>query len=117
MKKDYSCQNDIKITVKENNKIRQINIGDISYIKCDSYVSTIHFIDADKSISITKLLKRFEIELSEFGFIRANRSCLVNVRYIKSIEICKNTKLTLVSDENISISVRQLPKIKKIKDN
>lgn len=117
MKKDYSRQNDIKITLKKNGKIHQIGIGHITHIICDSYVSTIYFIDDVASISITKLLKRFEIELAEFGFIRVNRNCLVNARYIESIVFCKNASLTLVSNENIFISARQLLKIKKMMDN
>jgi DNA-binding LytR/AlgR family response regulator len=117
MKRDYSCQNEKKIILRENKKTLQVDIKIISYIECDSYISTIHFVNEEKPVITGKLLKLFEIELSELGFVRANRNTLVNVKHIESIENCNNRILTLVTKEQIPISCRQLSKIKMIMNN
>ena len=114
MKKDYSCQNNKKIVVIECNKMLQIDIQKISYIQCNSNISTIYFADKAKLVITAKLLKQFEAELSELGFVRANRNTLVNAKYIEKVENYNNKILTLVTNEKITISCRRLSKIRKI---
>ena len=117
MKKDYSCQNGKKIIINECNRIRQIDIKRISHIQCESYISTIHFIDQEKPVITGKLLKLFEHELSELGFVRANRNILVNTKHIEKIECVKERILTLVNHETIQASFRQITKIKQFMNN
>lgn len=114
MKKDYSFQNDKKIIIKDRFRTQQISIKNITHIKCDGYESTI-FVKAEEEPIITrKLLKLYEIELSELGFIRANRNTLVNIKHIKCIECLDSNTLTLITDEEIQVSCRKIAKIKKI---
>ncbi|MBI9067299.1 MAG: LytTR family transcriptional regulator DNA-binding domain-containing protein [Salinivirgaceae bacterium] len=116
MIKDYSSQRDIKISVKIGRQIRLINIEEIVYIKCDGYVTTIHFIQ-EKPISTTRLLKYYELELSKFDFIRVNRNNLVNAKYVLSIDFVERPRLIIEPNEIIYISNRKLLKIKQIISN
>jgi DNA-binding LytR/AlgR family response regulator len=116
MIKDFSTQRDIKISVKIGRQIRLINIEDIVYIKCDGYVTTIHFIE-EKPISTTKLLKYYELELSKFDFIRVNRSNLVNVKYVLYIDFVERPRLLIEPNETIYISNRKIGKVKQIINN
>lgn len=114
MKKDYSCQNDQKIIIKDRFKTQQISIKNITHIKCDGYVTTIFVKTEDTPIITSKLLKLYEIELAELGFIRANRNTLVNIKHIKHLECLDSNILTLINDEGIRISCRKIAKIKKL---
>ncbi len=114
MKKDFSCQKDKKITVHEKNKTHQVDMEKISHITCDCYLSTIHIIDSQETITHSKLLKYYETELSEYGFIKTSRNTLINLKHIKSLE--KNF-LTLLNKQKVKISCRNISKIRKYFNN
>ena len=82
---DFSNQTNKKIEVIEKTKTRLIDIETITYLDCNGYVTTIHLLNFE-TYSTSKLLKCFENELKEYGFIRANRSTLVNPRCITLIQ-------------------------------
>ncbi|MDA3891577.1 MAG: LytTR family DNA-binding domain-containing protein [Salinivirgaceae bacterium] len=105
MNKDCN-QQEKKITIKERNTFHQCEIVNITHIKCDSYISTIHQTNS-KAITVAKLLKKFEQELSEFSFIRANRSTLVNFAHIQKYSMASKM-LELTNGEIIPISRRRL---------
>ena len=46
---DYSKQRDNTIVLNEKGKVTQFFIGNIVYIECDGYLSTVHLIDTDKT--------------------------------------------------------------------
>ncbi len=78
-------QNDIKITLKEKGKTHRVLLKNISYIQCESYLSTVYFINEKKPIAVAKLLKKFEEELSIYGFARICRNTLVNIKNVELI--------------------------------
>ncbi|MDD2412679.1 MAG: LytTR family DNA-binding domain-containing protein [Bacteroidales bacterium] len=114
MKKDYSFQNDNKIIIKDSFKTHQVTIENITHITCDGYVCACFLKGENKPLITCKLLKFYEIELTELGFIRANRNTLVNLKHIKCIEIHDSRILTLLNGQKIQISCRKIAKIKKI---
>ncbi|MDA3779909.1 MAG: LytTR family DNA-binding domain-containing protein [Bacteroidales bacterium] len=61
----------------------------------------------DKRVTISKLLKHFEIELAEQGFMRANHYTIVNTKYIIDFQGGLNHTITLTNDEKIRISRRK----------
>ncbi len=76
MNKVFTNQKDRKIKVIDKYNVHFLDIDKIGYIECRGYISII-YTDDGKKLSVAKLLKNFEEELSEFGFIRINRSHLV----------------------------------------
>ncbi len=114
MKKDYSSQNNKKKTIKIDSNTQQVSIKNITHIKCDGYVSTVFIKDKEPPLNTKRLLKLYEIELAELGFFRANRNTLVNLKHVKCVECSKSNILTLITDEKIPISCRNLTKIKRI---
>ena len=113
----FIAQNERKTTLKENGKLHRVYLKDISYIRSDSYLSNVHFIMERESVTVSKLLKKFEEELFEYGFIRINQSELVNKVHISSIGNCKDRVITLKGGENLTISYRKYAKIIKILEN
>jgi len=73
------------ITVKVKEEYRFIPINEVTHITCDSYLSTIHLLDTKQKVYITKLLKEFEVELADKGFIRINHNALANKKCIISL--------------------------------
>lgn len=109
---DYSKQRDKKIILKEKSKTSLIDIRKITHIKCDGHISTIYTIN-NVNISVSKLLKHFESELAEFGFIRVNHNTIVNTMNI--IDYCNNCmknkfirKIVLINNVEINISRRKM---------
>ena len=81
---DYSKQRDNTIVLNEKGKVTQFFIGNIVYIECDGYLSTVHLIDTDKTETFSILLKEIEEKVKGYGFCRINRNTLVNLKYFKS---------------------------------
>ena len=79
MKKDYLIQIGKKVLLKGQNTIIQVEMKNITMISCEGYLSTLYFLNDQKPISVSRLLKDFELELEPFGFFRANRNTLVNL--------------------------------------
>jgi len=113
----FIAQNERKITLKEKGKLHRVYLKDISYIRSDSYLSIVHFIEKRGLITVTKLLKQFEEELFKYGFIRINQSELVNKIHISSICNCKDRTIFIKGGEKLTISHRRYAKIIKILEN
>ena len=114
MKKDYLEQRDKKVVLKEQNNLIQVDMKDITVITCDGYLSTIFFLNDQKPISVSKLLKDFELELEPFGFFRANRNTLVNLRNVYSFQGSCKRIVTLVDNQKICVSFRKVPQLKSL---
>mgnify|MGYP000855914148 CR=1 FL=1 len=112
--KKFLEQNERKVLLKDKDSIYQANMKDITVITCESYLSTVHFLNDQKPISVSKLLKEFENELESFGFFRANRNSLINLRNISSYQgSCKRT-ITLSDNQKICLSYRKVPLLQRI---
>jgi len=109
MKKIYN-QKDKKLIIVEKDKIHQINIDQISYIRSESGLSSIKFVKL-KNIHISKPLTFFEKELSNMGFIRSNRNELINCINIKEY-IPNKKQIILINNIVLNISHRQAAKLK-----
>ena len=116
MKKDYSNQYGHKLIVKEKGKFNQIEICKILVICCKGYLSTIKTDDSE--ITVSHLLKEYEEELVEYGFVRINRNNLVNLNHIKSF-FRKNNKPTIImsNNEQLIVSRRNLHKLLELLKN
>lgn len=74
-------------------------------VKCEADGNyTRFFMENREEYLASKSLKYYEKILKRKGFFRANRSVLINVRYIKSIY--KKEAITLHNEERVVVSVR-----------
>jgi two-component system LytT family response regulator len=113
-KKEIKSQNEIRITLRTNGEYKRVSLIDINCITSDSYLSIVNFINNEKPITVVKLLKAFEEDLSDYGFIRISRDKIVNKLHVVSIEDSKNRKIVVKGCENMTISRRFYPEIIKI---
>ena len=115
--KDYSCQINKGVIAKEKGKSTQIEMEKITHITCEGYLSSIHLTDREEPIKVSKLLKLYEGELLEFGFLRANNNTLVNTKNIVNLTKEENYNITLTSNKQIKISRRKLHLFKEFFEN
>ena len=109
---DYSNQKEKTIILKSLKKATQIAIEDLIYIENDSYVLSYYIINEEKPIIISSFLKKAEVELASYNFIRINRNQIINMKYFKSFDVRKKT-VTLVNNLSLPISRRKLSLLKR----
>ena len=110
---DYSIQKGKTIILKTVKKCIQISIGDLIYIENDSYVLSYYLINKETPITISSSLKKVELELVNYGFIRINRNQMINMKHFKSFDARKKI-VTLNNDLSLSISRRKLSLLKNV---
>ncbi|MDR1984519.1 MAG: LytTR family transcriptional regulator DNA-binding domain-containing protein [Prevotellaceae bacterium] len=106
-----NSQNTKSIVIKIKNITKRIIASEISHIVCDAYLCDI-FTQTEK-FTCTKLLKYFETELSDYGFIRISRDILVNTEHIRHIEN-KTKQITLKNKVELQVSVRRWKFLKSV---
>lgn len=94
---------------KEKNIILKNNLSDVSlpifkvkYICCKEHYIMINFTNG-KQIIIRNKMKELAKQLEVYGFVRINRSCIINLKYLKELE---NSNIILLGGESFHISVR-----------
>lgn len=109
---NYNIQKDQSIFIKTENQVKQTYIGNICYIRCDSYLSSIYLNDGS-FVTCSKLLREFEEKLFDFYFIRINHSTLINCKYFDGIvQEGKKRTVLLVDGSKFRISRRKWYKVK-----
>lgn len=102
---EIPSQNNILI-IREKRITRFVNIKNITYINSSSYLSVVHTISGEK-IVVSKILKIFEQSLNKLGFIRINRSIIVNLFYVERYESGKYASLIMNNNEHFPVTRKQ----------
>lgn len=83
------------IIIKSGKTIRQIEITDLLYIECDSYVCTLTMVDGTKA-DCTYSLSYFEEKLSSWRFERISRDAIVSLKHVTAIKSKSNNRKTVI---------------------
>lgn len=89
-----------------------LQIADIVRCQSDGAYTTFH--TTDKKIMSARNLKYYENILSEHTFVRVHQSHLVNIKYIKTVNV--NNTVRLTNDETIPVATRKKSYLKQILD-
>lgn len=103
---DLNRRDNSKIELREKGKIRLIERDKITYLICDGYLTTVYTSD-NNQFTVCKLLKQFETELYEFGFIRLNYNTIVNMKYVCEIQTTPERIIILKNNTQITVSRRR----------
>lgn len=106
MFKNFDVQTNQKILIKEKACSKFINMEDVILLTCEGYITKILTTNF-RTFKVAKILKKFEEELKDFGFIRANHNTIVNAKHIHTIHGTKKRKLILINDIEVTISRRK----------
>lgn len=104
---NYQAQSQNSIILNSKNLTIQVQIEEILYFQCDSYLVTVHFANDEPQFSYTSSLAKLEMQLSEFGFIRINKNQLVNMRYIKYFKRTPEMCIELKNEVVLKVSRRK----------
>lgn len=105
MKRDFSHQLGQRIAIPGKSKTQFVDVANITHICCEDSIVTTY--TEEQSIAASKQLKEFEEELKEFGFMRINRSTLINQAHIKSYKGGEKKSVELVNGESFTVSRRK----------
>jgi len=72
-----------KLIITDKNKNLVVDIKEIIAIHTDDHYSKIYTSKLTQEIMIYKSLNEFEAELTDNNFFRINRSCLINLFFVK----------------------------------
>ena len=106
-------KNRMRITIKERDRTISLLSDDVMHITCSGYISTVHTTDR-KIYRSSKLLKQYEEELTDDGFVRINHSTLINFSTVKNVKIEKNRRLLLNDEQEFIISRSKIYKVRKL---
>lgn len=102
-----------QMLVSKENENFLLDVNEISYIEA---VDRRTFVYTEDDIYESKLkLYEMEEKLCQSGFIRISKSCLVRLKYIKSIknDVERKLRLTMKNGEQIIVSRQYAEEIKK----
>ncbi|WP_025742097.1 LytR/AlgR family response regulator transcription factor [Aquimarina pacifica] len=91
-----------KIVLKNADAINVIDISDIIYAKSDNNYTTF-LIASGKEILVSKPLKSFEKQLSNYNFLRVHQSYLINLNQISSYDK-RNEEIILLHTHAIPVA-------------
>lgn len=92
---DYEEQN---LVAKKDGDLYQIHITDIYYVESFGHVIIIHL--EKHEYSTNDRLFRLELILEKFGFIRINRSQILNTKKIKKMRPLLNYRIKVILTNN-----------------
>lgn len=102
-----------QMVVIKDNENYLLDVNKISYIEA---LERKTFVYTEEDIYESKLkLYEMEEKLCQCGFIRISKSCLVHLKYIKSIknDVERKLRLTMKNNEQIIVSRQYAEEIKK----
>jgi two-component system, LytTR family, response regulator len=98
---------DKSLAIHEKGNVRILKLNDIQHIESDVNYSIIYLHENEKIIT-TRILKELETILeSSKNFIRINKSCLVNINFIKTYSKKEPFVLSLIDGKEFEISRRK----------
>lgn len=109
-----------KMIVATLGRIDVVNLDHLIRIEAQSNYSKLYFIDGT-TLTVAKVLRKFEEQLSAERFIRPHKTHLVNLRFIRSFEGKDHKILILENGDNVTVArskqhcvLQQLLKLKAV---
>jgi len=102
-----------KLTVSKNDEICFLDVSKVVYIESVERKTFIY--TEDELYESDFKLYELEQQLEAYGFFRASKSCLIQLRYVKSLkaDINRRIKVTLTSGEALIVSRQYAEDLKK----
>jgi len=101
------------LDIEETREKNRALLANILYIECEGYLTTVHLVNESK-ICTTQRLKRYEIMLEPYGFIRIHHKIIINGMYITKIKTISATQcsVTLMQKLEFPVSKRKKKRLK-----
>ncbi len=97
-----------RIAFRTQTGVSVLNINNIVYCRGEGRYTHI-FLNNNKHIVVAKLLKDIEFVLPLEIFYRIHKSCLINLDYVKELNILKEKTIILKDDTRLKLACRRQP--------
>ncbi|NVO10574.1 MAG: LytTR family transcriptional regulator DNA-binding domain-containing protein [Bacteroidales bacterium] len=97
-----------RIAFRTQTGVSVLNIDSIIYCKGEGRYTYI-YLNNNKHIVVAKLLKDVELVLPLDIFYRIHKSCLINLDYVKELNILKEKTIILKDDTRLKLACRRQP--------
>jgi len=97
-----------RIAVRTQTGVNVLNINNIIYCKGEGRYTFI-YLNNNKHIVVAKLLKDIELVLPLDIFYRIHKSYLINLDYVKELNLLKEKTITLKDDTKLKLACRRQP--------
>ncbi len=104
---------DKKLTVLKEDETYFLDVAKVIYLES---VDRKTFVYTEDAVYESRLkLYELEQQLDEYGFFRANKSCLIQLKYVRSLkaDINRKIKVTLENGEQVMVSRQYAEGLKK----
>ncbi|GFI18041.1 putative HTH-type transcriptional regulator [Lachnospiraceae bacterium] len=104
---------DKKLTVIKEDETYFLDVAKVIYLES---VDRKTFVYTEDAVYESRLkLYELEQQLDEYGFFRANKSCLIQLKYVRSLkaDINRKIKVTLENGEQVMVSRQYAEGLKK----
>ncbi|MEM8569152.1 MAG: LytTR family DNA-binding domain-containing protein [Bacteroidota bacterium] len=92
-----------RLVVKDKGKVHILNHDDIRWLEAYDYYVKIHL--QGHFLLLRESLKKLEVRLQPFGFLRVHKSAIVNSKYISSVEPVTSKEFMLDMKEGQRVKV------------
>ena len=110
MRKDYSDQIGQRIVIHSKAVKRYVDVSKITHIS--RFDSLVNIYTTDSFVCANQQLKEFENELEGLGFIRINRTTIINEAHISAYFGGEGKNLEMTNGEVFSVSRRRVSLLK-----
>lgn len=105
-----------KIVIPTHKDIFIVQASEIVLCASDRNTTDLYFEDG-RLVQVSKTIKEYEEILTHYGFFRAHRQYLINIKHIKSIDKTGQGKVRLTGDIEIPLATRKKEELIKIISN
>jgi two-component system LytT family response regulator len=102
-----------KIVIPTHKDIFIVQASEIVLCASDRNTTDLYFADG-RLVQVSKTIKEYEEILAYYGFFRAHRQYLINIKHIKSIDKTGQGKVRLTGDIEIPLATRKKEELIKI---
>lgn len=92
-----------RLIVKEGGQVHFLNLGDIHWIEAYDYYVKIHV--KDRFYLLRKSMKKMSDLLPEDHFVRIHKSSIINLQYVKSMNMLNNGEYEIQLASGVAVKV------------
>ena len=98
------------VQIRIGKKLKNVLFSEIIWVQSDDYCVRVHTVQG--AYHLRRSMKSMEEELTQWGFIRIHRNCIVNQLEIDTLVFSNHPKVLLKNGKNLAIAQSRVPKIK-----
>lgn len=105
-----------KVSAKETISLQALSFSEIIFLESSINYTYVYYVDGKRQI-LAKTLGAFELPLADYGFVRINKSMIVNLIFIRQFFEQQRSSVILSNGHQYLCSRRKTMKVKQAIQN